>query len=151
MIIDTLSIAVLVGNGVVAGVLFAIALAVMPALAAMPPAQYVRTHRLIGRHWDPTMPIIVLSSCVVDIVLAANVTDAIRVGLFAAGAVLLLGVAGVSHLANVPINKRVKDLDPDQIPADWADPRALWRNWNLLRAAFAVLALATNALAVVIA
>ena len=68
---------------------------------------------------------------------------------FAVAAVLLLGVSGVSHLCNVPINRRVKAItDPAVIPADWEDPRPLWRRFHYLRTFLAVLALAVNAAAV---
>ncbi|MDA3647655.1 DUF1772 domain-containing protein [Saccharopolyspora indica] len=150
MLTDVLGVVLLLGSGVTAGVLFAVALSVVPAMAAMPPGRYVDTHRLLGRRWDPTMPIIVLGSFLAGVALAVLAEDAATTGLHIAGAVLLLGVSAVSHLANVPINKRVKGLDPASIPDDWQDPRPVWRNWNLLRTFLAALALGVNALAVVI-
>ncbi|MFG2503283.1 DUF1772 domain-containing protein [Streptomyces sp. NPDC048441] len=142
---DVLGIAALVGSGVTAGVLFAVALSVLPALFAMETGTYVYAHKLLGRNWDPTMPVIVLSSTLVDAVLAV-VSDGSTRALFVVGALLLLGVSAVSHLCNVPINRRVKSVDdPEQLPADWEDPRPLWRRWHLLRTALAVLALAVTA------
>jgi uncharacterized membrane protein len=144
---EVLGVAALVGSGVTAGVLFAVALSVLPALFAMETGTYVYAHKLLGRNWDPTMPVIVLSSTLVDGVLAVVADGAARV-LFAVGAVLLLGVSGVSHLCNVPINRRVKAItDPAVIPADWEDPRPLWRRYHYLRTALAVVALAVNAVA----
>src|SRR5689334_14575440 len=128
-----LGVAALLGGGVTAGVLFAVALSVLPALFAMETGTYVYAHKLLGRNWDPTMPVIVLSSTLVNAVLAVVAGGAAR-PLFAVAAVLLLGVSGVSHLCNVPINRRVKAIDdPSVIPADWEDPRPLWRRWHLLR------------------
>jgi uncharacterized membrane protein len=142
---DVLGIAALVGSGVTAGVLFAVALSVLPALFAMETGTYVYAHQLLGRNWDPTMPVIVLSSTLVEAVLAV-VSDGSARALFVVGAVLLLGVSAVSHLCNVPINRRVKSVDdPQQLPADWQDPRPLWRRWHLLRTTLAVLALAVTA------
>ncbi|MEU4831061.1 DUF1772 domain-containing protein [Streptosporangium sp. NPDC023615] len=149
MITDLLSIAALVGSGIVAGVLFAVSLSVLPALLAMPADRYVYTHQLVGRRWDPTMPILVLSSVVVDVVLAV-LTRAGPALLFATAAVLLLGVSVVSHFCNVPLNRAVKSLDPDEVPPDWRDPRPLWRRWHLLRTALAVLGVTVNAVAVVL-
>ncbi len=63
-------------------------------------------------------------------------------------AVCLFGVSVVSHLCNVPINKRVHRTDPDAIPPGWQDPRPLWRRFHLLRTALAMVALAANSLAV---
>lgn len=149
--IATMAVAALLGCGVVAGVLFAVALSVLPALFAMPTDRYIYTHQLLGRNWDPTMPVIVLTSFTLDVVLAVLSTDTTR-ALLVAGAVLLLGVSGVSHLANVPINRRVKAVDdPTALPTSWTDPRLLWRRWHLLRTALAVLALLVNAVAAVAA
>ncbi|MET9912333.1 DUF1772 domain-containing protein [Streptomyces sp. NPDC006476] len=140
-----LGVAALLGGGVTAGVLFAVALSVLPALFAMETGTYVYAHKLLGRNWDPTMPVIVLSSTLVNAVLAVVAGGAAR-PLFAVAAVLLLGVSGVSHLCNVPINRRVKAIDdPSVIPADWEDPRPLWRRWHLLRTTLAVVALAVTA------
>lgn len=143
-----LGVAALLGGGITAGVLFAVALSVVPALFAMETGTYVYAHGLLGRNWDPTMPVIVLSSALANGVLAVLTDGAARV-LFAVAVVLLLGVSGVSHLCNVPINRRVKAVtDPAALPADWEDPRPLWRRWHLLRTALAVVALAVTAAAV---
>lgn len=143
-----LGVAALLGGGITAGVLFAVALSVVPALFAMETGTYVYAHGLLGRNWDPTMPVIVLGSALANGVLAGLTDGAARV-LFVVAVVLLLGVSGVSHLCNVPINRRVKAVtDPAALPADWEDPRPLWRRWHLLRTALAVVALAVTAAAV---
>jgi uncharacterized membrane protein len=147
VITAVLSVIVLVGSGIVAGVLFAVALSVLPALFEMPADRYVHAHQLIGRRWDPTMPVIVLGSTVADVVLA--VVSPRGAGWFAVAAVLLLGVSVVSHFCNVPINRGVKALDPAAIPADWHDPRPLWRRWHVLRTVLALLAAVANAMAIV--
>jgi uncharacterized membrane protein len=147
--VAALAVAALLGSGIVAGVLFAVALSVLPALFAMPTDRYVQAHQLLGRNWDPTMPVIVLTSFLLDVVLAVLATATQR-ALLAAAAVLLLGVSAVSHLANVPINRRVKSVtDASALPDSWVDPRPLWRRWHLLRTALAVLALLANAVALV--
>jgi uncharacterized membrane protein len=146
VITTVLSVVALLGSGLTAGVLFAVALSVLPALFAMPMDRYIETHRLLGRNWDPTMPVIVLTSTAVDVALAV-LTD--KTVLFAIGAVLLLAVSGVSHLCNVPINRRVKALDTAEIPAEWPDPRPLWRRFHTLRTVLAILALLVNAVAIV--
>lgn len=144
-----LGTAVLLGSGVTAGVLFAVALSVLPALFAMPTGTYVYAHKLLGRNWDPTMPAVVLSSTGIAAALAFVADGGAARVLFAVAAVLLLGVSAVSHLCNVPINRRVKAVeDPEQLPDDWQDPRPLWRRWHLLRTGLAVLALLLNAAAV---
>ncbi|MEW9547187.1 anthrone oxygenase family protein [Nonomuraea sp. NPDC050783] len=142
----------LLGSGTTAGVMFAVALSVVPALAAMPPARYVEAHRLLGRNWDPTMPVIVLSTALADLVLALLAPGVAARSLHAAAVVLVLGVAGVSHLLNVPLNRAVKALGPaSAIPRDWADPRPAWRGYHLVRTALAGLAFLVNAAAAVLA
>jgi uncharacterized membrane protein len=143
-----LGVAAVMASGVVAGVLFAVALSTVPALIAMPPAQYVYTHKLLGRNWDPTMPVIVLSATALDVVLAVLAASSPVTVLFAVGAALLVSVSVVSHWCNVPINKQLRELHPDRMPTDWQDPRPVWRRWHLLRSALAVLALAVNASAI---
>lgn len=145
--VDAVAVAAVLGSGVVAGVLFAVALSVLPALAAMSPERYVYTHQMLGRRWDPTMPIIVLGSLVIDLVLGVLApTPPVRV-LFLAAAVLLVGVSVVSHFGNVPINRRVRHLDPERVPVGWHDPRPLWRRWHLVRTVLALLALTVNTVA----
>jgi len=142
----SLSVLVLLGSGVVAGVLFAVALSIVPALTALPASLYVEMHTLIGRRWDPTMPLLVVSSMAVDVGLAI-LTPEERVWYLAA-AVALLGVAVVSHFGNVPLNRAVKSVNPDELPSDWSDPRPTWRRWHLIRTALALVGLAANAIAV---
>lgn len=144
-----LGIVVLLGSGLVAGVLFAVALSVMPALIAMPADRYVEARQLLGRNYDPTMPILVGTSTVLDVALAVLARTGSARALFAVSALLLLGVSVVSQTRNVPINRRLGKLDPDAIPREWDDPRLRWRNWHLVRTGFALLALAGNAAAIV--
>lgn len=147
MIVDVLAVVVVVTSGVVAGVLFGFAVSVLPAFFVMPTGRYIYSAELIGRNWDPMMPIIVLTSFAVDVALAVLSPPGLALALFIAGAVLLAGVSVVSHYCNVPINRAVKQVDPDDIPPDWRDPRPLWRRFHYLRTVLAVLAVAVNAMA----
>jgi uncharacterized membrane protein len=137
----------LLGTGIVAGVLFAVALSTVPALAAMPPEHFVYTHTLLGKNWDPVMPVIVLSSTLLEVGLALTTSAPAGRTLFAIAAACLLGVSVVSHFRNVPINRQVHRTDPRAIPLDWQDPRALWRSWHLLRTWLAVAALVATSIA----
>ncbi len=148
-VVETLSVVVLVGTGVVAGVLFAVAISVMPALIAMTPDRYVSTHKLLGRRYDRIMPFIVAGSTVIDVVLAVRGAGTSRL-LFAVGALCLAGVAVVSQTRNVPINRRVKGTHPADIGPDWKDPRIEWRNWHFVRTCCAVAGATLTAAAVVL-
>lgn len=146
---QVLSVVALVGAGLTAGVLFAVALSVVPGLWAMPPDRYVYVHQRIT-NWDPTMPVVVLLSATVAAVLAVLRWPTGAAWLFGGAAALLVGVAVVSHFANVPLNRQVDSLDPEQLPADWQDPRPLWRRWHLLRTVLAITALTLVAIAIAI-
>ncbi|MFG2956446.1 DUF1772 domain-containing protein [Streptomyces sp. NPDC048291] len=148
-VVEALTVLVLLGTGLVAGVLFAVAVSVMPALIALPPDRYVITHKLLGRHYDRIMPFIVTGSVVIDTVLAFRGSGTGRV-LFAAAAVCMAGVAVVSQTRNVPINKRVKRTRPEDLGPDWEDPRIRWRDWHLVRTCCAVAGCALTAAAVVL-
>ncbi|SFQ64726.1 Uncharacterized membrane protein [Amycolatopsis arida] len=148
MLSTVFGIVAVMASGIVAGVLFAVAISTVPALLAMPPGQYIYAHKLLGRNWDPTMPVIVLTATALDVVLAILAPNGLGALLFGVGAALLVMVAVVSHWCNVPINRQLRTLDPDRMPAEWQDPRPLWRRWHLLRSTLAALALALNASAV---
>lgn len=142
-----LSIAVLVGTGIVAGVLFAVALSLVPAFASVPAPEYVRIHQLVGRNFDKVMPPLVGLCALSSAVLA--VTDAEHRALRISAVVFLAGVSLVSQFGNVPINKKVRRLSPDALPHDWHDPRPSWRTWHLLRTSLAILAVVVTACSVV--
>lgn len=145
-----LKIVALLGTGVVSGVFYAIAVSVLPALFALPPGQYVVLHRMLGKGYHPAMPLIVTAATLADLVLAVLLDGPARV-LFAVAFVAMVAVQCVSHLCNVPINRTLKDVDPDQISPEWTDPRPRWRGWHMLRtgcAAGALLATCTAAVLV---
>jgi uncharacterized membrane protein len=139
--------AVLIGSGLTAGVLFSVAISVVPAFLGVSPQRYVEMHKLIGRRYDRVMPPMVLTWTLLDVVLAVRTGVTSSQWLFVVAAVLGGGVAAVSQLGNVPINRRVKRLPTGPVPHGWVDPRARWRAWNLVRTHLAVLALAANAFA----
>jgi hypothetical protein len=115
------------------------------------PHRYVELHKLVGRRYDHVMPPVVASWTLSDAVLAAGTGTASGRLLFALAAILGCGVAAVSQLGNVPINRRVKRMAAGPVPLDWADPRERWRAFNLARTYLAVLALAVNACALLLA
>jgi uncharacterized membrane protein len=59
------------------------------------------------------------------------------------GALLLMVAGGVvTRLFNQPINAQVMTWTIDSLPPDWADLRATWLNWHLVRTGLSVGALA---------
>ncbi|MFJ3659068.1 anthrone oxygenase family protein [Streptomyces sp. NPDC090119] len=148
--VETLSVLVLLGTGLVAGVLFAVAISVMPALIAMTPDRYVDTHKLLGKRYDRIMPFIVSGSVLVDAALAVRADHTSSRVLFIAAALAMAGVAVVSQTRNVPINNRVKKTRPQDLGPGWEDPRFQWRDWHLLRTCFAIGGCTLTAAAVVL-
>ncbi|MFG3549061.1 DUF1772 domain-containing protein [Streptomyces sp. NPDC047725] len=146
--IELLSTAAVIGSGIVAGVFFAVAVSVLPAVQTLPADRYVELHRKLGEGYHPVMPLVVTVGVLADLVLLFLADDGAARALFGTALLAMVGVQVVSQFGNVPINKRVHALDPAAVPADWQDPRLPWRNWHRLRTAFALVALAVNAVAV---
>jgi hypothetical protein len=137
--------AAVVGSGLTAGVLFSVALSIVPAFLGMPAQRYVELHKLVGRRFDRVMPPLVVTWTLLDAGLATTANAAATRGLFACAAAAGCGVVAVSQLGNVPLNRRVKGLPPGPLPAGWVDPRPRWRGLHLIRTYLAMIALAANA------
>ncbi len=149
-IAQALAVVAVGGSGIVAGVFFAVAVSVLPTLYTMPAGSYITLHRKLGQGYHPSMPLIVNSTMFADIALIFLVEEPATRWLFVLASVLALGVQGVSHLGNVPINKRVLGVDPDAVPDDWDDPRPQWRRLHQLRTALALAALTVTAAGVAV-
>jgi uncharacterized membrane protein len=134
----------LIGSGLLAGVLFGVAVGVLPAFTSVSAERYVSLHRVVGAGFDRVMPRIVAATTALDVIAAVRVAGPVR-GLLLTAAVLQAGVALVSQLGNVPINRAVRSLPEGGPAAGWPDPRARWRRWHLLRTSFALAALAAHA------
>ncbi len=147
MTAEVLTVAAVTGAGLTAGVLFCVAISLVPGFLALPAAGYVEAHKLFGRYFDRIMPPIVVTTTVLTVVLAVRDEPGGSRPLFIAAALSLLGVSLVSQLGNVPINRAVKSLTPERVTPGWRDPRPVWRNWHLLRTVLALLALVLSALA----
>ncbi|WBB81503.1 DUF1772 domain-containing protein [Micromonospora sp. WMMD882] len=145
-----LSVIAVGGTGIVAGVFFAVAVSVLPTLYTLPAGTYITLHRQLGQGYHPAMPLIVNATMFADVALIFLTDGALSRSLFVLASALALAVQGVSHLGNVPINKRLHGVDPDAVPVDWDDPRPQWRRLHRLRTVLAMAALVTTAAAVVV-
>ncbi|MPY48865.1 DUF1772 domain-containing protein [Streptomyces acidicola] len=146
--IELLGTAAVIGSGIVAGVFFAVAVSVLPAVQTLPADRYVELHRKLGEGYHPVMPLVVTVGVLADLALLFVADGGTVRALFGVALLAMVGVQVVSQFGNVPINKKVHALDPAALPADWQDPRLPWRSWHRLRTVFALAALAVNALAV---
>lgn len=145
-----LGVIVLLETGLGAGVLFGVALALIPGFATLSPAGYVRTHQLFDPYFEPTMPTLMMTSALLSIILAVAVDGAAHHALYIVTAIALLGVIIISQFAAIPLLRMVRGINPDALPADWRDPRASWRNWHRARTVLAIVALACAASALAV-
>lgn len=145
--IEILSVLALAGSGIAAGVLLGTVLGGVPLLLSLPADRYVHAHGFLATRYDPFMPFTLVATGVLDLVLAVAAPEAWLNGLYAAAALLIFGVSGVSVAKNVPINKWVTAQDPAAIPADWSDRRAQWSTWNRNRTVLAAAGLLANLVA----
>lgn len=138
---------VVLASGLAAGVMMWTQLGGMPLLNTLPPDRYVFTHAFFASRYDPFMPTCMLVTAVGDLLLAATApAPAAAAVLFGAGAVLAAGAIVISLVKNVPVNRWIKTLDPENLPPDFAsvDPRRYWGGWNRARAVLAVAAFGAN-------
>ncbi|MFF3458186.1 anthrone oxygenase family protein [Streptomyces sp. NPDC002730] len=133
-------------NGLAAGVLFGTQLGGWPLLAALPADRYVHAHSFFATRYDPAMPLCLLGTLIGDVVLAVIAPGQAVRALFITGAVLAAATVTISLTKNVPVNKWVQTLDPDNLPDDFEanDPRWNWGAWNQRRSVLTVLALLAN-------
>jgi uncharacterized membrane protein len=133
-------------NGLAAGVLFNSVLGGFPYLASLPDGRYVHAHAFYGTRYDPAMPICLIGTTLGDLVLAAIAPGTASRSLFLAAALLAGGTALVSAVKNAPVNRWMRTLDPENLPADFAErnPRRDWGVWNTRRTLLAMAALLCN-------
>lgn len=151
MLVLVPGVVAVIGSGVVAGVFFAVSASVLPAVGVLAPPDYIRLHRRLGEGYHPVMPLVVSAAVLATLAMIVLVPDALTRVLFGIGLAGLVGVQVISQFGNVPINRRVSAVDPEDLPGDWEDPRVPWRVWHTRRTvcAFTALAADTAALALV--
>ncbi|GAB2721616.1 anthrone oxygenase family protein [Kitasatospora kifunensis] len=133
-------------NGLAAGVLLGTQLGGWPLLAALPPDRYVHAHAFFATRYDPAMPICLLGTLVGDLLLGLGGQQAAARLLCLVAALLAAATIAISITKNVPINKWIGTIDPENLPENFAelDPRGRWGPWNRRRSVLAVLALVAN-------
>jgi uncharacterized membrane protein len=137
---------VLLANGLAAGVLLGTQLGGWPLLASLPPDRYVHAHAFFSTRYDPFMPACLLITTLGDLALGLLAVSPVARVSYLVAAALCLGTIAISLTQNVPVNRWVRDLDPDNLPEDFAerDPRRRWGTWNRIRTALSTLALFIN-------
>jgi uncharacterized membrane protein len=131
-------------NGLAAGVMLGTQLGGFPYMAALPVDRYVHAHAFLGQRYDPAMPICLLGTLALDVVLAVAAPDTTARVLFALAALLTATTPVIAIVKNAPVNRWMRTLDPDNLPADFVDPRPEWGAWNSRRSWITIAALAVN-------
>ncbi|NUR04721.1 MAG: DUF1772 domain-containing protein [Streptomyces sp.] len=141
MLIAPLAVVFVLCTGVLAGALIAVERAIVPMLMRLPRQTWSDVHRLLDPGFDPLMPTVNKVALATGLGLAVLAPGAAAKAAFAAALAGVVGVALVSELRNVRMNRRIDGWAADgEIPDDWAALRARWARANLLRTVFAGLA-----------
>ncbi len=136
----------------VAGLLFAFAIVVMPGIRSLNDREFIRAFQVMDRVIQNNQPIFVLVwvGSVVALVTSAvlgigQLDGAERLLIIFATLAYLLGVQLPTVTINIPLNNKLQTLDVDAMnettqKAARKDFEPRWNRWNSIRAAFASLA-----------
>jgi uncharacterized membrane protein len=138
--VDVLTLVTALGCGLSAGALFAFSAFVMDGLERLPPAQGIAAMQSINvTAITPAFMTALFGTgalCLGLSIWAVTSWDDDRAPwILAAGALYLIGVLGITMVANVPRNNRLAGLAADGAgaAAQWADYVRTWTAWNHVR------------------
>lgn len=130
----------ILGCSIVSGVLFAFSVFVMPALSRLPVAQGAAAMQAINvAALTPLVMLVLFGTAAVCLAIAVGAVRALGfpgAWLPLLGSLLyLVGVVGVTALANVPRNNALAALDPQSTGAAayWGTYLREWTTWNGVR------------------
>ena len=120
------------------------------AMAPLSPSAYVEFHQSTNRTFDPYMPIVVVGAIVGGVVLALTSGIHTASGQFSAfGVACYVAVIAVGVPTCVRMNKQVARWSIKNPPADWAEVRARWIRFHVIRTLFSVPAFGLYAAAMI--
>lgn len=130
-------------TGTLAGALIAVDRAVVPMLLRLPRQTWSEVHRLLDPGFDPLMPTVNKVALATGLGLAIFAPGAAARVVFGSALAGVAGVALISELRNVRMNRRIDEwAAAGEFPAGWNDLRGQWARANRWRTASAVLAFA---------
>ncbi len=150
-----LTVVLLAGSGVVAGVFYAFSTFIMPALARLPDDEGARAMQTIN--------VTVLTPLFLGPFMATGIAGTVVIVLsvldwqgtasawrMAASLLYLLGVLGVTIVFNVPWNEHLAGLDAlrAETATEWHRYLAEWTRWNTVRTVAGIAAMLACAAAV---
>jgi 2-polyprenyl-6-methoxyphenol hydroxylase-like FAD-dependent oxidoreductase/uncharacterized membrane protein len=133
LVVDALALVFLVAAGVLAGVLVGVDLAVVPMLGALPGEGYLQVHKLLDPSFDPFMPRLSKVTLVAGVALVVFAPGVPTKVTFALALLSIVGMAVVSEVFNVRMNRRIDTWSAERIPGDWQTVRATWGFWHRVR------------------
>ncbi|GAA0538103.1 DUF1772 domain-containing protein [Paractinoplanes ferrugineus] len=137
--------------GLLAGVLFTVEMAIVPTIRALAADPWIRVHVLLDRRFDPMMPRMNKVALAIGLVLIVFVPGPATKVAFAAAALSIGGVAVISEVYNVRLNKRIAAWPVGDPPAEWPEVRARWARANQARTLVALGGFAVTIAAVALA
>lgn len=141
--VDILTIAVALGAALMAGTFFAFSNFVMPALAMQPAPAGVRSMQAINvTVMNPKFLSIFTGTAVLGLVVVVAGVLGGNFWVAAGAASYIVGTFIATMVRNVPMNERLKGLNPDsaEAAAFWTGFLRDWVMWNTIRAAAALFA-----------
>ena len=118
------------------------------AMSRLSVAAYVEFHQHTNRTFDPYMPMVVVGALAGGVALAVMYgVHSIPGQLAAAGAVCYALVILITVPTNLRINKQIAHWSIQNQPREWAQMRARWLRFHVIRTLFSVPALAVYLLA----
>ena len=119
------------------------------AMARLSASTYVEFHQATNHTFDPYMPVVVVGAMLSGIALAvpASGIHSLTGTLAIVGAICYAGVLAVALSVNVPINRQIEHWAVQKPPDDWAQIRARWVRFHMVRTLFSIPGLACYILA----
>jgi uncharacterized membrane protein len=118
------------------------------AMSRLSASAYIEFHQHTNRTFDPYMPIVVIGALAGGVALAVIYgIHSIAGQLAAAGAVCYAFVIIIAVSTNVRINHKIASWSIQNPPRDWAEMRARWIRFHIIRTLFSVPAFAGYVLA----
>jgi uncharacterized membrane protein len=119
------------------------------AMSRLSVSAYVEFHQYTNRTFDPYMPTVVIGALAGGVALAVMYgTNSISGQLAAAGAVCYALVLIIGVPTCVRINHQIASWSIQNPPSEWAQIRARWIRFHIIRTLFSVPAFAVYLLAV---
>ncbi|MFF8955261.1 anthrone oxygenase family protein [Streptomyces sp. NPDC014894] len=141
MLVAFLAAVLVLCTGVLAGALLAVERAVVPMLLSLPRQTWAEVHRRLDPGFDPLMPTVNKAALAAGLALSVLAPGADAKAAFASALGGTAGVALVSELRNVRMNRRIGAwAESGRFPDGWGELRDAWARANRLRTALAALA-----------